>query len=170
MSVWPGAWHRALGKLDPRPDVHVDHDADDLEDLLKAEVLGERVVEALERRVLVGVGGAGERLGIAESRVFGFGLKLGLLPRRQGVDLRSGDARLARRLVVQVEAVGAVVELRNSQAQELGEVAVDPQVRCVPERICAHFGYADQRLVLARVEPAVLHLDIVSHIAFFRCS
>ena len=43
MSVWPGARHRALGKLDPRPDVHVDHDADDLEDLLRAEVLGERV-------------------------------------------------------------------------------------------------------------------------------
>jgi hypothetical protein len=36
MSVWPGARHRALGKLDPRPDVHVDHDADDLEDLLQA--------------------------------------------------------------------------------------------------------------------------------------
>jgi hypothetical protein len=26
----------ALGKLDPRPDVHVDDDADDLEDLLQA--------------------------------------------------------------------------------------------------------------------------------------
>jgi hypothetical protein len=51
------ARHRALGKLDPGPDVHVDDDGDDLEDLLRAEVLGERVVEALERRVLVGVGG-----------------------------------------------------------------------------------------------------------------
>jgi hypothetical protein len=64
-------WHRALGKLDPRPDVHVDDDADDLEELLRAEVLGERVVEALERRVPVGVGGAGERLGIAKRRLLG---------------------------------------------------------------------------------------------------
>jgi hypothetical protein len=40
-------------------------------------------------------------------------------------------------------------------------VAVDPQVRRVPERIRAHPGHADQRLVRARVEPAVLHLDIV---------
>ena len=33
------ARHRALGKLDPGPDVHVDDDADDLEHLLRAEVL-----------------------------------------------------------------------------------------------------------------------------------
>ena len=164
------ARHRALCKLDPRPDVHVDHDTDDLEDLLQAEVLSERVVEALERRIPVGVGGAGERLGIAQSRLLGLGMKLGLPPRRQRVDLRPGNARLARRLVVQAEALGAVVELQNSQAQELGQVAVDPQVRRVPERIRAHPGHADQRLVLARVEPAVNHLDIVSHIAFFRCS
>jgi hypothetical protein len=59
MSVWPGVGHGALGKFDPGPDVHVDHDADDLEDLLHAEVLGERVVEALEGRVPVGVGGTG---------------------------------------------------------------------------------------------------------------
>jgi hypothetical protein len=90
MSVWPGARHRALGKLDPRPDVHVDHDTDDLEDLLQAEVLSERVVEALERRIPVGVGGAGERLGIAQSRLLGLGMKLGLPPRRQRVDLRPG--------------------------------------------------------------------------------
>jgi hypothetical protein len=92
-------WHRALGKLDPGPDIHVDDDGDDLEDLLRAEVLGERVVEALERRVPVGVGGTGERLGVAECRLLGLGVKLGLPPRRQGVDLRPGDARLARRSV-----------------------------------------------------------------------
>lgn len=92
------ARHRALGKLDPRPDVHVDDDAHDLEDLLRAEVLGERVVEALERRVPVGVGSTGERLGIAERRLLGVGLKLGLPPRGQGVNLGPGDARLARRL------------------------------------------------------------------------
>ena len=40
------ARHRALGKLDAGPDVHVDDDGDDLEHLLRAEVLGERVVEA----------------------------------------------------------------------------------------------------------------------------
>jgi hypothetical protein len=79
MSVWPGARHRTLRKLDPRPNVHVDHDADDLEDLLLAEVLGERVVEALKRRVPVGVGGTGERLGIAESRLLGLGVELGLV-------------------------------------------------------------------------------------------
>jgi hypothetical protein len=45
----PRARQGALGKLDPRPDVHVDHHADDLEDLLHAEVFGERVVEALKR-------------------------------------------------------------------------------------------------------------------------
>ena len=49
-------------------------------------------------------------------------------------------------------------------------MAVDPQVRPVPERIRAHPGHGDQRLVLARVEPALRHLDIVSHLASFRCS
>src|SRR4051794_22936897 len=103
-----GARHRPLGKLDPGPDVHVDDDGDYLEDLLRAEVLGERVVEALERGVPVGVGDAGERLGVAERRLFGLGVKLGLPPRSKGVDLGPGDACLAGRLVVQVEAVGAV--------------------------------------------------------------
>jgi hypothetical protein len=70
---------------------------------------------------------------------------------------------------VQVEAVGAVVELRDPQAQELGEAALDPQVRRVSERIRAHPGNADQRLVPARVEPAVRDLDIVSHLGSFRC-
>ena len=125
------ARHRALGKLDPGPDVHVDDDGDDLEHLLRAEVRSERVVEALERRVLIGVGDAGERLGVAERRLLGLGVKLGLPPRGQSVDLDSRDARLTRRPVVQVEAVGAVVELRDPQAQELGETAVDPQVRLV---------------------------------------
>ena len=83
-------------------------------------------MEALEPRIPVGVGGTGERLSIAERRLLCLGVKLCLPPRGQGVDLRPGDARLARRLVVQVEAVGAVVELRNSQPQELGELAVDP--------------------------------------------
>jgi hypothetical protein len=81
-----------------------------------------------------------------------------------------GDARLARRLVVQVEAVGAVVERRDPQGQEPGEAAVDPHVRRVPERVRAHPGHADQRLVPARVEPAVRDLDIVSHLGSFRCS
>jgi len=45
MSMRPGARHRDLGKLDPRPDVHVDHDADDLKDLLQAEIFDERVVK-----------------------------------------------------------------------------------------------------------------------------
>src|SRR4051794_33105701 len=96
-------------------------------------------------------------------------MKLGLPPRGQSVDLGPGDARLARRLVVQVEAVRAVVELRNAQAQELGEAAVDPQVRLVAERVRAHAGHADQRLVPARVEPAVRDLDIVTHLGSFRC-
>jgi hypothetical protein len=52
----------------------------------------------------------------------------------------------------------------------LGELAVDPQVCLVPERIRAHPGHADQCIVLARVEPALLHPDIVSHLASFRCS
>ena len=51
------------------------------------EVLGERVVEALKRGVPIGVGNAGERLGVAERRLLGLGVKLGLPPRRQGVDL-----------------------------------------------------------------------------------
>ena len=74
----------------PGPDVHVDDDGDDLEDLLGAEVLGERVVVALERRVPVGVGGAGERLGTADRRLLGLGVKLGLPPRGHGVDLGPG--------------------------------------------------------------------------------
>ena len=78
------------------------------------------------------------------------------------------NARVARRLVVQVKAVGAVVELRNSQAQELGEATVDAKVRLVPERFRAHPGDADQGRVLARVEPPVRHLDIVIHLASFR--
>jgi hypothetical protein len=71
---------------------------------------------------------------------------------------------------VQVEAIGAVVELRHSQAQKLGEAAVDSQVGRVSERIRAHPGHADQRLVRARVEPAVRDLDIVSHLGSFRCA
>jgi hypothetical protein len=43
-------------------------------------------VEALERRVPVGVGGTGERLGMAERRLLGLGVKLGLPPRRQGME------------------------------------------------------------------------------------
>jgi hypothetical protein len=45
-----------------------------LEDLLRAEVLGERVVEALERRLPVGIGAAGERLRIAEGGLLGLGV------------------------------------------------------------------------------------------------
>ena len=47
-------------------------------------------MEALERRVPVGVGDTGERLGIAERRLLGLGVKLGLPPRGQGVDLARG--------------------------------------------------------------------------------
>src|SRR3954468_13057052 len=94
-------------------------------------------------------------------------MKLGLPPRGQGVDLGPGDARLARRLVVQVQAVSAVVELRNPQAQELSEAAVDPEVRPVSERIRDHPRDADQRLYRARVDPASHDLDIVSHLVPF---
>ena len=55
-------------------------------------MLDERVVEALERRVPIGVGGAGERLGVAERRPLGLGVKLSLPPRGQGVDLGPRDA------------------------------------------------------------------------------
>jgi hypothetical protein len=65
-------------------------------------VLGKRVVEVLERHGAAGVGGAGERLGVAERRLLGAGLKLGLPPRGQGVDLGAGDTRVARRLVVKL--------------------------------------------------------------------
>ena len=85
------ARHRALGKLDPGPDVHVDDHAHDLEDLLRAEVIGEGVVEALECCVAVGVGSAGQCLGVAERRLLGLGVKLGLPPRGQGVDLGLGE-------------------------------------------------------------------------------
>ena len=37
----------------------------------RGEVLGQRVVEALKRRVRIGVGGAGERIGVAERRLLG---------------------------------------------------------------------------------------------------
>ena len=67
----PRARHRALAELDPCPDVHVDDNGDDLEHLLPDEMLGERVVEALKRRVRIGVGGAGERLGVAGRRLLG---------------------------------------------------------------------------------------------------
>ena len=99
----------SLGKLDPCPDVHVDDDGDDLEDLLGAEMLGKRVVEALECRVPVGVGGAGERLGVPERCLLALGVKLGLPPGRQGVDLDARDPGRSRRLVVQVESLLAVV-------------------------------------------------------------
>jgi energy-coupling factor transporter ATP-binding protein EcfA2 len=82
----------------------------------------------------------------------------------------SGKTTTINVLTTLLKAVGAVVELRDPQAQELGEAAVDPQVRLVPERIRAHPGHADQRLVPARVEPAVRDLDIVNHLGSFRCS
>jgi hypothetical protein len=53
------------------PEVHVDDNGDELEHLLRGEVLGRRVVEALKRRVRIGVGGAGERVGVAERRLLG---------------------------------------------------------------------------------------------------
>jgi hypothetical protein len=51
-------------------------------------VLGERVVEALERRAPVGVGGAGERLGVAERRLLGLGGAGDLLVGTAGVLIR----------------------------------------------------------------------------------
>ncbi|MGH3142703.1 MAG: hypothetical protein ACRDO9_06190, partial [Gaiellales bacterium] len=71
----------------------------------------------------------------------------------------------AERALVDGHRLGFLVPAE--QAQELGEVAVNPQVRLVPERIRAHPGHADQRLVPARVEPAVRDLDIVSHLGPF---
>jgi hypothetical protein len=67
----PRARHRGLGKRDPYPDAHVDDHGDDLEHLSRGEVLGQGVVHALKRRVRIGVGGAGERLGVAERRLLG---------------------------------------------------------------------------------------------------
>ena len=84
------ARHRSLGKLDPSPDVHVDDDGNDLEDLLRVEVLGEPVVEALERPVSVRVGGAGKRLAIAERRLLGLRVKRRLPPRGQRAILARG--------------------------------------------------------------------------------
>ncbi|MEU5567572.1 hypothetical protein [Micromonospora musae] len=55
-----------LGHLESGPDVHVDDDPDDLEDLLLGEVRGERVVPGTE---IVGDGrirDASERLGVGE--------------------------------------------------------------------------------------------------------
>jgi hypothetical protein len=49
-------------------------------------------MEALERGVPVGVGGTGECLGVAERRLLGLGLKVGLPPRGQGVDLGPGGS------------------------------------------------------------------------------
>ena len=80
-------------------------------------------MEALKRSVSVGVGGAGERLGIAGWPPARPRCEARSPPSGQSVDLGRGDARPARRLVVQVEAVGTIVELRNPQAQELGEAA-----------------------------------------------
>ena len=37
-------WHRPFGQLQPRPNVHVDHDPDDVEGLGGVEMLGEVVV------------------------------------------------------------------------------------------------------------------------------
>jgi hypothetical protein len=92
MSVWRGARHRALGKLDPHPDVHVDHDADDLEDLLQAEVLGSLVPRAPTGMWRSSASTTCSPLGIAESRLLCPGVKLGLPPRRQRVDLRPGGS------------------------------------------------------------------------------
>ena len=50
---------RPLRELEPCPDVHVHHDADDLEDLLGVEVPRDLVVEPLERLVSIRVGGPG---------------------------------------------------------------------------------------------------------------
>src|SRR5690606_39326828 len=100
-------------------------DPDNLEDLLLREVLGERVVTRTE---VVGdrrVGDASERLGVGEGGAGGGVVEVGLPPRGQSIDHRPGDASIACSLVVEVEAVGAVVDLRYPQAQELGELAVE---------------------------------------------
>jgi hypothetical protein len=68
---------------------------------------------------------------------------------------RSGDAGLACGLVVEVEAVAAVVDLRHPQAQELGELSVDAQVGLVAEGVGAVAGELGQVLVGRAVGPAV---------------
>jgi hypothetical protein len=56
---------------------------------------------------------------------------------------------------VEVEAVGAVVDLGHPQAQELGELAVDAQVGLVAEGVGAVTGELRQVLVGRGVGPAV---------------
>src|SRR3954452_25392923 len=115
----------ALGHLESGPDVHVDDDPDDLESLLRREVLGERVVPGTE---IVGDGrirDASDRLGVGEGGAGRVVVEVRLPPGGQSIDHWSGYAGVTRRLVVEVEALRAVVDLRHPQAQELGKSAVD---------------------------------------------
>jgi hypothetical protein len=74
-------------------------------------VLREPGVEALEGPVSIRIGGPGKRFGVAEGGLLCLGVQIGLPPRGQRVDLRTRDPSVAGGLGVEVEAVGAVVEL-----------------------------------------------------------
>ncbi len=82
------------------------------------------------------------------------------------VDLRARDPSVAGGLVVKVEAVAAVVELRAPLSQELREASVDAQLRLVPECVGTHPRHADQRVVLRRIGSVVGYLDLVAHFVF----
>jgi hypothetical protein len=60
-------------------------------------------VEALERSVPVGVGGTGECLGVAERRLLGLGVKVGLPPRTEA-DASSLSEERKRRGAIRWEA------------------------------------------------------------------
>jgi hypothetical protein len=127
-------------------------------------------VEALEGLASIRVGDPGKRLGVAEGGLLCLGVQVGLPPRGQRVDLRAWDPSVAGGLVVEVETVAAVVELRNSQSQELREAALDAQRRFVSERVRAHARHAHQGLVLRRIGAVLRDLDLVTHSSALRSS
>jgi hypothetical protein len=63
-------------------------------------------VEALERSVPVGVGGPGEGLGVAERRLLGLGVKVGLPPRTEADASSLSEERKRRGAIWEAEAKG----------------------------------------------------------------
>src|SRR5919112_5069229 len=116
----PKAGRGARRHLQACEHVHVDDHRGDVRDLALREVFGQSPMVGLETIPARGVGLQCERLRVCQSGLLSLRKQGGFPPGAQGVDPGSGNPQISRGLSVQVHAKGAVIEMRNSQTQELG--------------------------------------------------
>ena len=86
--------------------------------MLLIEVLCESVVHGREFAVGGRVGDSGERLGVVEGGLFGCCEKVGFPPGGECVNFGAGGPEVASGVVMEVEAVGTVVDLCDAEAED----------------------------------------------------